>query len=123
MMNITVDRSSGIVRMQLSGFWSHDNFEGFKREVIKAVANLGIAPGEHMILIDLREATLQTQALISDAQAFMAGAENKARRVAFVVASALSRMQTKRLAIRPGIALFETIENAEKWLFDEAMEV
>ena len=119
-MDIATDRQRGLLRLQLAGFWSPEDFNRFKRTYTQALADLGIAPGQHAILVDLREATLQTQALIGDVQAFMANFENKARRIALVAASALARMQTKRLAIRSDIVLFATMEAAEDWLFDRA---
>ena len=119
MFNLTVDRDRGLLRLQLSGFWSATDFARFKKRIVGAVTDLGTGPGQHMILVDLREATLQTQELISNAQDFIANAENKARRIALVAASALARMQTKRLVVRPGVVLFETIEEAERWLSEE----
>lgn len=121
MMDIATDRQRGLLRLQLAGFWSAEDFDKFKRTYTHALADLGMAPNQHVILVDLREATLQTQALIADVQAFMANFGNRARRIALVAASALARMQTKRLAIRTDIVLFATMEAAEEWLFEKAV--
>lgn len=98
-------------------FWDAAVVARFKAETEKAVASLQCPPGSHLVLVDLRGAILQSQDTIAAAQGIVGG--SMARKIALVAKNTLARMQTKRLQIRENVLLFETLEYAEAWLFDQ----
>jgi len=65
------------------------------------------------------EALKQGAGTVIEAQAFIAGAQHRAQRIA-LVSSALGRMQFRRLAIDPSISVFASLDAAEAWLCDGA---
>jgi hypothetical protein len=101
-------------------FWDADIAKTFMKACIVAVTSLDCAPGEQLIMVDLREAVLQSQSVFEKMLALMAGAT--ARRIALVASTPLARMQTKRLQIRENVVMFGEMTEAEAWLFgDERM--
>ena len=101
-----------------SVFWDDSVSRRFVGDCLGAAVALA-AQGEHVILVDLRTAVLQSQVVYEKMKALIGGAT--ARRVALVATSPLARMQTKRLQLRDNIVLFASMDEARDWLFaDEA---
>jgi len=97
-------------------FWDEEVADRFARECLAAVASLGCAPGEHVVLADLHNAVLQSQATHERMQGLIASAT--AARIALIAATPLARMQTKRLQIRDTVVMFADRAEAEAWLFE-----
>lgn len=96
-------------------FWDVGIAERFRDDCLAAVAGLGCAPGTHLILVDLRNAVLQSQD-VYDRMKSLAGSAT-ASRIALVASTPLARMQTKRLQIRDTIVMFADMPDARAWLF------
>jgi len=102
-------------------FWDAEVADRFRSECLAAVASLGCAPGEHLILADLHNAVLQSQATYEKIQELIGSAT--AAGIALVAATPLARMQTKRLQIRDNVVMFADRAEAEAWLFDVDRQV
>ena len=100
-----------------SVFWDAGVAERFRAECVAAVASLRCVPGTHLVLVDLRNAVLQSQEIFDKMQALIGTAT--ASRIALVAATPLARMQTKRLQIRDTAVMFADMADAEAWLFAE----
>lgn len=112
---IAIDRSRRLVRVVFGGaFWDAPLFERYRADCLAAVVDLHCSPGEHMFLIDLTTAVVQSQEVVAAIQAFTARAT--ARRIAFVVGTGLTGLQAKRLQVRDGVRVFADIHEAEGWL-------
>ena len=101
-------------------FWDLNVAQRFEAECRESVASLGCAAGQHMILVDLRNAMLQGQDVYARMQALIG--TTTARRIALVASSPLARMQTKRLQVRDGIIMFADMDDAQAWLSDRISE-
>ena len=117
---IHLDYSANLMSITFDGlFWTETIAKQFVKDCMIAVASLATS-GEHLILIDLRTAVLQSQ-VVYEKMKLLIGAST-ARRIALVATSPLARMQTKRLRLRDSIVLFATLEEARQWLFDAPAE-
>ena len=120
MFSIEIDRRRNALAVRFDGtFWSADVLEGFRHGIAQAVRDLAPAPGTHLVLVDLRNAILQSQDTIAGAQKLI-GASTAAR-IALVASRALARMQTKRLQLRENVVLFADMAAAEAWLYDTSL--
>jgi len=109
-----------IVLTFVQAFWDEQVADSFRQQCLAAVASLGCPPGEHLILADLHNAVLQSQATYEKMQDLIGTAT--AARIAMVAATPLARMQTKRLQIRDTIVMFADRDEAEAWLFADGQQ-
>ncbi|HEX8302048.1 hypothetical protein [Sphingomonas sp.] len=116
---ISIDPARGLLRIIVRGFLSLDDLVDILAAQKKAVVQLGLGPNEHIALCDFSSGALQSQDVIQLSRAALANPSFMARRVAFVITSALARLQLRRMLVRDDAAFFETIEDAEAWLFDD----
>jgi len=115
---ITGDAARKLITISFDAvFWQVDVSSDFIRDCVGAVAALGCDPRQHRILVDLRNAVLQSKDTYDRMLALVASAT--AYRIALVAAAPLARMQTKRLQIRPDVVMFDTLPAAETWLFED----
>jgi len=117
MYTIALDHAHGLLRLKLSGFWTADTVRAFAADQQAAVAKLGCANGNHIVLVDLSGFVIQTQEVVAMCKAFIDGAANPSRRLALVRGEGLARIQSKRVLGRPDMAIFGSIAEAEHWLF------
>ena len=118
---ITTDPLRKLVTMSFDPlFWDEGVSKSFIRDCIGAVESLACDQKQHLILVDLRHAVLQSKDVYDRMLSLVASAT--ARRIALVAAAPLARMQTKRLQIRDDVVMFDELSVAESWLFrgDEA---
>jgi hypothetical protein len=116
MYSITVDTTNKLLRVKLSGFLMADEVKAFGNEVQVMVANLGYRSGEHSMMVDTSECTLQAQEVVACFQHVIASAPIKSRRIAVVTGSSLSRMQTRRILVRDQAMMFDSAIDAEHWV-------
>lgn len=118
MIRVTADASRKLVIAHMSGFLSVEEVEQFSREKDAAVEAMGLRSEEYLLLIDTAEAIIQPQEIVAAFQQLVTSARYKARRIAVARKGSLTRMQTTRiLNLRDDAAVFESIEEAEAWLF------
>lgn len=99
-------------------FWDYEIKTQFVADTVQAIMNLGCEFGRQRIIVDLRNAILQSQATIKSLQKFLS--DPMGGSVALIAETPLARMQTKRLQVREGVRMFPTYEAAEVWLNERA---
>ena len=112
-----VEPERNLVRVWLGGFFSPTDAAAFVKERDRVHQHLRCGPNEHITLVDIREMAIQPQESVSAFQKILSNPATKSRKLAFVTARSLARMQIKRAAASRDAAYFETVENAERWLF------
>ncbi|WP_213982256.1 hypothetical protein [Sphingomonas sp. dw_22] len=100
--SIAVDPSRDLVRIRMSGFFTHADIEGFLAARNEAHAQLTCRPNAHLTLNDIR--------------AMLAAPDYRSRRLAFIVSSTLARSQLGRALAERDARCFEEPEAAERWL-------
>lgn len=107
------------VAVIMDGFWQRNTFELFAAQIGPAVASLDTA-GQHTMLCDASGCTVATAEVITmlfDGLVRGDICPVRARKIAIVMASPLSRLQIDRLrAARPGLEAFDNRADAETWL-------
>ncbi|MBO9621407.1 MAG: STAS/SEC14 domain-containing protein [Sphingomonas sp.] len=121
--HIEVDPVRKIVELRVSGLLSPEDAEWIGEELRAAIRSLGRDAGRHCTLYDgsgIKVVPAATVARISQTFDNPAVRELWARKVAFVVTTALARRQVMRLRqIRPDLGVFDTRETALAWLMEE----
>ncbi|WBO22353.1 hypothetical protein [Sphingomonas abietis] len=118
MFNFTIDPHRKLIRTTFSGFLTADEVMEWSRQEQAAVVAMGCGSGGFLLLVDSSGCAIQTQEVIGLFQQLVATSEYKARRIAIMRGSSLTRMQTRRIAgDKDYIGHFETITEAEEWLF------
>lgn len=113
-----VDVRRSLVVITLGGFFSRADIDAFLIARDAAHARLRCGPNQHVTLADVRAMKIQAQDIVAAWGDVLAGSAYRSRRLAFVEASSLARMQLKRAAAMRDVAYFTTIEAAEGWLFE-----
>jgi hypothetical protein len=113
---IEIDDQRNLARMTLKGFFNPDLLRQFVEERNARYARL--SPG-HVTLADVREMQIQTQDMVDAFRRMLNDPASQSRKLAFVTASSLARMQLIRAAEARVARLFETVEGAEAWLMSD----
>ncbi|UVO52354.1 hypothetical protein M0208_18245 [Sphingomonas sp. SUN019] len=117
--DIAVDVPRDLVRITMLGFFAADDIARFVDARDRAVSQLKCGPNQHCTLVDIRGMDIQAQESVSRFQSVLADPAKASRRLAFVVARSLARMQAKRAADSRDAGYFETLEDAEAWLMEK----
>jgi len=116
--SIDLEPSRDFIRVRLSGFFSVEDIERFQAELHSAHRRLGCSSrGGPLTLNDISGMAIQSQDVIAKWQAFLTNPAHRSRRLAFVVASALARMQLQRAIGDRDAQVFTNAQEAEQWLF------
>ena len=115
---ITIDRPRALLRVAMSGFYAVDDVHRYHAAVTTASAALPQPPAEQAMLCDISAMQIQSQDIVAAFQGVMADPRYRDRRVGFVVASTLARMQLLRIIGGRTTAIFTSVTDAEGWLFD-----
>ena len=116
MFEIKTNPVRKLVVIKLRGMLTKADVAELYRQERDAIAAMSCALGEHLALVDLTDCPLQLQEVVNAFEREI-GSSAKARRLAMVTGKALAKMQARRIMKRDGAAIFETIEQAEAWLF------
>jgi hypothetical protein len=116
MFTITTEPARKLVRIKVSGMLNVSDVAELYRQEHQAIKAMGCPLGEQVVIVDLTECPLQLQNIVSAFQESMTS-NAKGRAVALVTGSSLARMQARRIMRREGSAMFETMADAEVWLF------
>ncbi len=117
--DIDVDVPRHLVLIRMGGFFGPEAIERFTRARNAAHARLQCGPHEHMTLNDVSGMSIQSQEMVTAFQRLLADPTHRSRKLAFVHASTLARMQLQRAASSRHVAYFRTAAQAEAWLFSE----
>lgn len=120
MITVAAEPNRKLVFARMSGFLSIEEVEQFSREEQGAVEKMGLRSGEHLLLIDTGNAVIQAQQVIAAFMHIVVHSRFKARRIAVVRHNSLTYLQSRRiLSLRDNAEVFDTPEEAERWLFAE----
>lgn len=114
-----IDRSRGLVRIAMHGFYDLGDVAAFFDARRTAHAELGLPRNRHLTLNDLRGMHVQKQAVIEAFQLGLAVPEEKARKLAIVVDAAMARGQASRAIASADTRYFTDLAEAEAWLFED----
>ena len=103
----------------MAGLFTAPDIAAFLEARRKAHAALGCAPNRHLTLNDVREMKIQTQDMVAAFRYMLSDPDYRSRRLAFVAAPTLARGQLLRALQERDARCFETVEEAEAWLFAE----
>ncbi|MBX9795752.1 hypothetical protein [Sphingomonas sp.] len=115
--SFSVDVPRNLVVITLGGFFSRDDIGAFRAEQARAYAKLQCGPNEHLTLADIRAMKIQAQDIVAAWGDVLADPRFRSRKLAFVQASSLARMQLKRAAGNRFVRYFNSMDEAEAWLF------
>jgi len=116
---ITVDPSTHMVRQYLAGFFEAADVERFVEARNAAHEQLTCGPNEHVTLVDVRDMKIQPQDIVQAFGSVLADPRYRSRKLAFVFALSLARMQLLRAAAGRNARLFNNEEDAQAWLLSE----
>lgn len=98
-----VDRTRGLVRIAMGGFFSHDDIAGLREARRKAHRALGCAPNAHVTLGDLRGMKIQAPDIVEAFRELLGESDYRPRRLAVILGETLFQGQARRaLAGRDG---------------------
>lgn len=122
MITVSADPARKAVIAHMSGFLTTEDVESFARKEQEAVESMGLGSGQFYLLIDTSEAIIQPQDVVAAFQHLVQNAVYKAARIAVARHGSLTKMQTERiLRVRGDAAVFETLAEAEEWLFSKPL--
>ncbi|MDE0933612.1 MAG: hypothetical protein OSA47_08400 [Novosphingopyxis baekryungensis] len=122
MITVSVDHARKTVIARMSGFLSTEEVKAFARKEEEAVESMDLGSGQFYLLIDTSEAIIQPQDVVAAFQHLVQNAVYKAARIAVARHGSLTKMQTERiLRVRGDTAVFETLAEAEEWLFSKPL--
>jgi hypothetical protein len=120
--SFATDRRLGLIRIAMSGLFNAQDVADFLFARRRAHAELGVVPGGHLTLNDVRAMNIQPQQTVAAFHDLLANPEFPSRRLAFVVAPTLARSQLARALDARTARCFASVEEAEAWLFEETSE-
>ena len=122
MFKIDVDETRRYGRVVLSGFWSEDTIDQYERALRQTFERLKQLGSPTRCLWDTTDMSVQSRVYAERLQQIVESlAALMPDRRAIVVGNALARLQAQRAtaAVQEGHRMFETIEEAEAWLFED----
>lgn len=119
---IDVDPVASLVKMKLSGFFTAESFAALVAARAVAFRRLRCGPNQHLSLTDIRAMKIQSQEMVATFSTMLADPKMRSRRLAFVVASSLARIQLQRAVGSREARFFTDPVEAERWVLtgDEA---
>lgn len=112
-----VDPARDLIRIKLGGFFTPDSMRTFAAERRAAHKRLRCRPNQHLTLTDVREMAIQSQEVVAQFGAVIADPTYRARRLGFIAASTLTRMQLQRAISGRHAQVFTDPAEAETWVF------
>ena len=116
---IRVDPKKKLVDITLAGFFNVPRVIQVAIDGKAAIESLGLAPHEHLTLIDVSDFSLQSQDVVSALQSTFGNPRYASRRLAVVTDKSLSPMQVQRVLKRDTAQWFDDRREAEAWLCDD----
>jgi hypothetical protein len=114
--SIEIDAPRNLLRVRMSGFYSLEDVERYHAAVDAATLALGGAPSRQLMLNDISGMQIQAQEIIAAFKQVVSDPRYRERRVGFVVASSLARLQLVRVIGGRNAQLFESEAEALAWL-------
>lgn len=120
--SIQAEPERDLVRITMGGLFTPEDIAAFYKVRAAEHARLTCGRNQHLTINDLREMKIQPQDSVAGFQQLLGAPEYRSRRLAFVIGQTLARSQLQRaLSGRgPSSRCFDTIAEAEAWLFSGA---
>jgi hypothetical protein len=121
--SIHAEPERDLIRIAMAGLFTPEDILGFYEMRREAHARLTCRRNAHLTINDLRGMKIQPQESVTGFQQLLGAPEYRSRRLAFVIGRTLARSQLQRaLSGRgPDTRCFDTIAEAEAWLFHGAV--
>ena len=121
--SIQAEPERDLIRITMAGLFTPEDIQLFYAEREIAHAKLTCGRNAHFTINDLRGMKIQPQESVAGFQQMLGAPEYRSRRLAFVIGQTLARSQLQRaLAGRgPDVRCFDTVAEAEAWLFSGAV--
>lgn len=120
---VEVDPVTNIVRHYLAGFFEAEDVARYVAARDAAHKTLTCGPNEHVTLVDVRDMKIQPQDIVQAFGSVLANPRYRSRKLAFVVALSLARMQLLRAAAGRNAKFFNNLKDAEAWLLSDDADV
>lgn len=104
----------------MTGFFEPAQIADLQAAVLKGLDQLRCPQGHHLTLVDIRQMEIQSQEAVGRFEQLLSTPAVRSRKIAFIVARSLARLQIKRAASHRDAAYFEDEASAEAWLAEEA---
>jgi hypothetical protein len=114
--SVVADPSRDLIRITLTGMFDESSIAGFIAARRVAHAQLRCGPNQHLTIADTRRIAIQTQGMVQRWGGILADPAYRSRRLAFVTASSLARMQLQRAIGSRTAQVFTDVAEAEAWL-------
>jgi hypothetical protein len=115
-MTFEVDRASGLFHVTSKGLCTPERVRAHFEEIGRAFRVARAAQRGVFVLVDLREASIQTAETAAEIGRGTDSVHSQADYVAFVCASKLHAMQVKRGVQMPTMAVFDDLDLALDWI-------
>lgn len=115
---IETDDEHCLVCLTMGGFFDRDTIVRMRNELATVIGSLPCRPNDHVTLCDIREMSIQSQERVDDFTHLVGQNEIRSRRLAFVTAASLARLQARRLTTRACVGYFSDAQAALQWLFE-----
>jgi hypothetical protein len=115
-LSFEMDDAENLVRVRGTGLWTPDQTAIHFIELHRAIRALRAVHRKVLVLVDLREAAVQTSETATAVRDATARIYRAADYVAIVYASQLVAMQMKRAAQIPQLATFNDMDQALDWI-------
>jgi hypothetical protein len=116
---IHLDRESGAILVEGSGFWTAQVLDAHFDNLYDMVARRRTGGYKIKVLVDLRHGDVQSVDVITKIGARTSQVYETQDRVAIVVATSLFKMQLRRTVKRPLHNFFTSLPEAQGWLHEE----
>lgn len=107
-----------MLHVEVGGFFVDDKIEALRLTLAATLRTLTCKPNQHVTLCDIRAMKIQAQDAVSAFSDLVNDPGLRSRRLAFVTATSLARVQARRLTDRPGVGFFADAATAKAWLFE-----
>lgn len=116
--SVSINVKLGLLRLTLGGFFDLDTVARLAVERDEAVRRLCRPRNEHLTICDIRTQMVSSPPVTAAFQKLIGDPRFSARKLAFVLAGGLEKLQTRRTAsLRDNVAYFTDVSTAEAWLF------
>ena len=115
---IIADPAMSTVQIVMAGFFAEGDVEAFCHHYMAALDQLRCGPNQHLTLVDMQGTKIQTREIVAAFSKFMNEPTVRSRKLAFVTASTLSRIQAQRLVERDSVRFFQDRTCAGAWLYE-----
>lgn len=115
-LSFVIDDEEGLIRVAGRGMWTPEQAAIHFIELHRAILGLRAIRKPVLVLVDLREAAVQTAEVAEAVRDGTSRIYRDADHVAVVYASTLVILQIKRAARVPNLASFQDMDEAMTWL-------